>query len=130
MKKNRVKNIFLDNLRKVPIVQLACEKTPISRNSIYRWNREDPEFAKEMEEAIKEGEDLINDLSESQLLTLIKEKNWSAISFWLRHRNPKFKDKVEITTKKSDDKMTPEQEEIVRKALELGSIINKLDNKN
>jgi hypothetical protein len=128
MKKDRVQKIFLDNLRKVPIIQLACEKSDVSRNSVYRWKKDDPEFSKELEKAIGDGEALINDLSESQLLTLIKEKNWHAISFWLRHRNPKFKDKVEITTKVVDEKLTPEQEEIVRRALELGSIIKKEDN--
>jgi hypothetical protein len=76
-----------------------------------------------MDAALAEGEELVNDMSESQLLTLIKEKNWSAISFWLRHRNPKYKEKVEVTTKLSvdDDTLTPEQETIVKKALELAT---------
>ncbi len=123
-KKNKVKNGFLDELRKVPIVQVACEKTGISRNSVYRWKREDKTFSKDMDEALAEGEALVNDMSESQLLTLIKEKNWSAISFWLRHRNPKFKDKVEVTSKFDDTgELTPSQSEIVRKALQLAQIL-------
>ena len=43
--------------------------------------------------------------------------------------NPKYKDKVEVTAKIMDEKLTPEQEEVVRKALELGSII-KIDNQD
>ncbi len=119
MRKNKVKDIFLDNLKKIPIIQLACEKSNVSRNSVYRWKNDDLEFAKQMEEAILEGEALINDLTESQLLTLIKEKSWQAISFWLRHRNPKFKEKVEITTRIVDETLSPEQEEIVRNALSM-----------
>lgn len=123
-KKSRLQKAFFEELRKVPIVLVACEKSGISRNSVYRWKREDKEFSKAMDEALAEGEALVNDMSESQLLTLIKEKNWSAISFWLRHRNPKFKDKIEVTSKIEDaDELTPSQAEIVRQALKLAKIL-------
>jgi hypothetical protein len=122
MKKNRKKSEFLDHLRKIPIVLVACEKSGLSRNSVYRWRKEDKEFQKEMDEALIEGEEMVNDMSESQLLTMIKEKNWSAVSFWLRHRNPKFKDKLEVTTKSEfQEELTPEQEAIVREALSLAN---------
>lgn len=122
-KKNKVKDTFLEELRKIPIVQVACERTGVSRNSVYRWRKEDQKFSEEMELALAEGEALVNDMSESQLLTLIKEKNFSALSFWLRHRNPRFKDKVEVTTKigVSDDVLTSEQETMVQRALELAT---------
>jgi predicted DNA binding protein len=126
-KTNNLIDKFLEELRKIPIIQVACEKTGISRNSIYRWKRKDEKFSQKMEQALIDGEAFVNDMSESQLLSMIKEGEWPAISFWLRHRNPKFKDKMEITAKIVDEKLTPEQEEVVRKALELGSII-KIDN--
>lgn len=124
MKKNKVKDAFLGELRKVPIIAVACEKVGISRNSAYKWRNTDERFRKEMEEALAEGESLVNDLGESQLLTLIREKNWSAISFWLRHRNPKFRDRVEVNAhiNQSPEKLTPEQESVVRKALELAAL--------
>lgn len=126
MKKNKVKDAFLGELRKVPIVAVACEKVGISRNSAYKWRNTDEEFRKEMEEALAEGEALVNDLSESQLLTLIREKNWPAISFWLRHRNPKFRDRVEVNAhiNQSPEKLTPEQESVVREALRLAALTN------
>lgn len=119
MKKNKIKDLFLDNLRKVPIVLVACEKSAISRNSVYRWRNEDEKFRNEMDAALVEGEALVNDMSESQLLSLIREKSWNAISFWLRHRNPKFKEKVEITAKLENGKeaLSPEQEALIKKAL-------------
>ena len=122
MKKNKKKAEFLEQLKKIPIVQVACEKTGLSRNTVYRWRKEDEQFRTDMEIALQEGEDLVNDMSENQLLSLIKEKNWSAISFWLKHRNPKFRERVEVITKKDDDTLTPEQEAMVKKALELANI--------
>ena len=121
MKKSRKRDEFLEQLKKVPIVLVACEKTGLSRNTVYRWRREDEDFAKAMDEALLEGEEFVNDMSESQLLTMIKEKNWPAISFWLRHRNPKFKERVEVTTHIVDDSLSEEQEKVVREALHLST---------
>ena len=121
MKKIKLQNQFFEELRKVPIVQVACEKTGLSRNSIYRWKKEDKEFSQKMDEAMTDGVAFVNDMSESQLLTMIKEKNWSAISFWLKHRNDNYKNKIEITTKEDFEELTPEQEKVVREALKLGS---------
>ena len=135
MKKNRVKDKFLESLRKVPIVQIGCEKVGVSRNSVYRWRNGDKKFSEDMDLAMAEGEAFINDISEGQLLNMIKEKSWPALAFWLRHRNPKFRDKVEITTKITNEELSPEQEKIVREALELASItksdsINNINNKD
>lgn len=123
MKKNKLKSSFFAELAKVPIVQVACEKTGISRNSVYRWKKEDKSFATEMEKSLSEGVAFVNDMSESQLLTMIKEKNYSAISFWLRHRNDNYKNKVEISgAVKTTNEMSPEQERLFRKALDLAGV--------
>ncbi len=122
MKKNKLQDQFFEELTKVPIVQVACEKTGVSRNSVYKWRKSDPVFLKKMDQALKDGVALVNDMSESQLLTLIKEKNYPAISFWLRHRNDNYKNKLEITTKEESEALTPSQQKIVRNALKLASI--------
>ena len=121
MKKAKVRKSFLDELKRVPIVQVACEKVGVSRNSVYRWKAEDAEFAKAMEEALNEGEALVNDMTESQLMSLIREKNWHAISFWLRKRNPKFRDRVEVSGKieRVEKPLSPEEEELMKDALRL-----------
>lgn len=125
MKKDKVRDLFLEQLRKVPIVQVACEKVGVSRNSVYRWKQEDPEFRKLMDDALSEGEALVNDMSESQLITLIREKNWHAISFWLRHRNPRFHDRLEVMAKVQtrQEELTDEQATVVRDALRLASLL-------
>jgi len=110
--------VLLEQLRKVPIVQIACERANIGRTTYYRWCREDSKFKKESEEAMNEGEEMINDLSESQLITLIKEKNFSAVQLWLRQHHPKYGNKLEVRTKvEAEDPMTPEQEALVKEAL-------------
>jgi hypothetical protein len=123
MKKIKLQKQFFEELRKVPIVQVACEKTGLSRNSIYRWKKEDKEFSEKMYEAIKDGVAFVNDMSESQLLTMIKEKNWSAISFWLKHRNDNYKNKVEVSgIVNTINELSPEQESLVKKALSLAGV--------
>jgi len=122
MKKDKTSKQFLEELKKVPIVQVACEKTGVSRNSVYRWRRGDKKFEEEMDKAMSEGVAFVNDMSESQLLTMIKEKNWSAISFWLRHRNDNYKTKIEVTTNERIDELTPDQQKVVKQALRLATI--------
>ena len=130
MKKNKFQDQFLEELRKVPIIQVACEKTGLSRNSVYRWRKEDKEFLKKMDIALNEGIALVNDMSESQLLTLIKEKSYPAISFWLRHRKDAYKNKLEITNKEDTEELTPSQAKIVKQALRLAKITKSKSIKN
>ncbi|MDD2758145.1 MAG: phBC6A51 family helix-turn-helix protein [Patescibacteria group bacterium] len=124
MKKDRIKTLFLEHIRRIPIIQVACEKVGVARSSVYRWRDEDKEFRKELEEALAEGEILINEMSESQLISLIRDKSWQAISFWLRKRSPKFRDRVEVTgnIESRQNELTPEQQAVVTKALRLASL--------
>lgn len=122
MKKNKLQDQFLEELSKVPIIQVGCEKCGLSRNSIYRWRKEDKAFAKRMDESLANGVAFVNDMSESQLLSLIKDKSYSAISFWLRHRNDNYKDKIEITTKEDNEALSPSQAKVVKHALKLASL--------
>ena len=127
MKKQRVKKLFIEQLRKIPIVQAVCEKLDVSRAIIYVWRKEDEEFLKEMDVALNEGEALVNDLSESVLLQRIKNGELPPATFWLRHRHPKFKNRVEIdaTIRAPREELTPEQEEAVKRALALAGLLEK-----
>ncbi len=90
------KKLIVDQLRKIPIIQVACEKNGVARATYYRWVDEDVTFASETEEAIREGTAFINDMAESQLITLIKDQNYPAIAFWLRNRHKAYADKLRI----------------------------------
>lgn len=113
------KESVLEYLRKMPIVQIACDRAGIARATYYRWRNDDKEFKKSVDKAIHDGELFINDLSESQVITLIKDKNWSAISFWLKNHHPKYADKlkVEANISRTDEKLTEEEQKLVQHAL-------------
>jgi len=114
------KKLLLEQLQKIPVVEIACQKLGIGRASYYRWRAESKEFAKEADEAIREGRELGNDMSESQILKAIRDGNLSAAYFWLKHNSKNYATKVELTANiKPDEELTPEQQETVRKALAL-----------
>lgn len=121
MKTDQAQALFLEQLTKLPIISIAAEKAGVARRTIYYW-RENAEFAKKMDAAIEEGEALLNDLGESQLVSLMRDRSWPAISFWLRHRNPKFRDTLDITARlERNEELTPEEEATVSHALRLAS---------
>lgn len=123
------KVLLLEQFRKTPIVQIACEKLGIGRATYYRWRKEDPDFAKEADIAIEEGNKLINDMAESQLLSAIRDKNMTAIIFWLKSHHPSYATKVEVTAgAKKDEPLTEEQAQSIKKSLIMAGIIQETKN--
>jgi hypothetical protein len=114
------KELLIEQLKKTPIVQLACEKVGVGRATYYRWKVKDKSFSKKAEIALAEGSLLINDMAESQLLSAIMEKNITAIIFWLKHHHPTYETRIAIkaVAKDMDEKLTKKQAEVVRRALE------------
>lgn len=112
MKKYRKSKKFLEELKAVPIVSLACEKTGISRNSVYEWRKNDNDFKKAMDEALENGTYSINDLAESKLINAIQKGEKWAIMFWLsnnkkNYARPRPRDFWEkFADKKGIDKIT------------------------
>jgi hypothetical protein len=112
------KNRLIEQLRKTPIVQIACEKTGIGRATFYRWCQ-DEEFASKARDSLQEGKSLVNDLAESQLISSIKDKRFQAISFWLKHNHPDYRTKVELSSMNNQENLSEEQQEKIMLALEL-----------
>ncbi|HRN70497.1 MAG TPA: phBC6A51 family helix-turn-helix protein [Candidatus Woesebacteria bacterium] len=121
----KAKQDLLEQLKKTPIVQVACQKINIGRATYYRWRHEDEEFSQKADEAIMEGALLVNDIAESQLMTAIKNQNLTAIIFWLKHHHPNYATKFEVTArlKADNESLTPEQEALVTKALKLAALL-------
>ena len=129
MTPEKSKKLIIEELKKTPIVEIACKRSGVSRATYYRLRDKNAGFRKATDSAIAEGVMLINDLSETQVISLIKDKKWPAISFWLKHRHPSYADKIEITGGNSElnEKLTPKQAAIVRTALKMASFGKKHD---
>lgn len=126
-RQQKEKLALIENLKQVPIVQVAANKSGIGRATYYRWRQQDKEFAKLADESLAEGISMINDMSESQIISAIKDGNLTAAFYWLNHRHVAYGNKVEVTTglKEADETLTPEQQETVRKALALSGLTEK-----
>lgn len=125
-RKAKTKQDLINVLKEMPIIEVAVKRIGISRDTFYRWKLEDKVFAKQSQEAFVQGIEFINDMSESQLVSLIKEKSWQAIQFWLKHHHARYADKIEISGKiESEEKLTPEQATIVKAALRLANFSKK-----
>lgn len=83
MKKQQISKKVIDELSELPNVSLICKKLDISRQTFYRWKKEDPDFADEIENSLNCGIESISDLAESKLIENIKGGKQRAIEFWL-----------------------------------------------
>ncbi len=117
------KKSVIENLRRMPIIEAACNKAGIARATFYRWKDQDSDFSLAVEVAQEEGEALIRDVAVSKIIKGINEDNLSAAMYWLNHRDPRFSNKVEISANtKPQEVLTPEQQSAVSKALVLTGI--------
>lgn len=87
----KLKDLFLDNLTKIPNISLVCEKVKISRATFYRWRILDDEFNNNVELALEAGQEVINDLCESKIVSKIQEGDSGMIKYWLSHHNERYK---------------------------------------
>jgi len=125
MKTSKQKQLLLEQLKKTPIVQVACEKVGIARSSFYRWKLEDVTFATAVDEAIDQGVGLMNEYAESILIGAMKDQNLTAVFYWLNHRSPAYQTKVKIDgrIKHQTEALTPEQATLVEQALKNGGLL-------
>lgn len=119
---DRNKEQVIEKLKTLPVVQVVCQKIGIGRATYYRWRKEDKKFAMEADEALFTGRLFINDMAESQLLSQIKAENMTAIIFWLKHNHPVYGNRLEIVSNQNEEVLNPQEKELVRKALTLGSL--------
>ncbi len=122
---------MLEQLKKTPIVQIACERIGVPRSTYYRWRKDDAGFASDCDTAISESSGLINDMAESQLITAIKDGNMTAIIYWLKHHHNTYATRIELsgTLKHETEPLTTEQQAVVMRALELAGMNPTLEKK-
>lgn len=134
-KQNKKKAELIEQLKKTPIIQIACDKVGVGRATFYRWRKEDKDFAESVEQSLTDGAYLVSDMAESKLISAIKKENLAAIIFWLKSHHPKYRTKLDLNAniRNLDEPLTPEQEALVREALRLAGgnyqqIINQQNN--
>jgi hypothetical protein len=128
IQQEKTKQDIIVQLQKTPIIEYACKNTGLGRSTFYRWRKDDESFANEVDQALTKGRLLINDMAESQLISGIKDKNMTAIIFWLKHNHKNYSTKIELSGKlRTEHKLTPEQEEEIKRALNLASLLGEPD---
>lgn len=92
MKKTKtLLNKLVEEVEKTPVIQIACDKFGISRNTFYRWMKEDKKFLIRINEAISLGTGLVSDVAISNVLEGIKRKDAMYTKYWLSHKHPDFR---------------------------------------
>jgi len=120
MRLEKEKRLLIEKLEKTPVIQIVCQQTGIGRATYYRWRKNDKEFAKTADIAIEEGNKLINDMAESQIISGIQEKDMRAIIFWLRSHHPVYANRIEIRGHiRHAEELTSVEKKLIRKALRL-----------
>lgn len=118
------KQRLISQLAKTPIIEAACKHAGLPRSTYYRWRKDDEAFADACDETIELSIGRINDLAESQLINAIKDQNMGAITFWLKHHHHSYRNRLEVDARVQavQQELTPEQAELVIKALRLAGI--------
>jgi hypothetical protein len=128
-RRDKAKQALIDVFKEMPVIQVAVKKVGISRDTYYRWKKEDKNFFRQSEDAFAQGIEFINDMSESQIITLIKEKKMPAITLWVKHNHPRYggSNTQSYTAASITKDLSPEEKKLFIEALKLasGSAINK-----
>ncbi|MFH1990240.1 MAG: hypothetical protein ABIJ19_00015 [Patescibacteria group bacterium] len=121
IRQRKIKKALLEQLKRTPTIDLACEKCGVARATVYRWIKNSKKFATEIDLALAEGRVFISSIAESQIFSLIRDKKFEAIRFWLTNNEPRYSNKLEIKGHiiNQSESLTPEQEKLLLKALEL-----------
>ena len=86
----RQKKQLLEQLERVPVIEVACKKVGIARSTYYRWIAEDSEFESSAEKALDAGRCVINDVAESKIIQKVSDGDWRAVKYWLESNNKRY----------------------------------------
>lgn len=131
IRQNKLKEAFLDQLKRTPTIETACQKVNISRATVYRWIRESKKFEQLVDTALGEGRTFMSDIAENQLFSLIGDKKIEAIRLYLSTHNSRYSNKLELSgslTSKAEN-LTKSQKKLIREALKLSSLRSHEENK-
>lgn len=84
---------FIAKLRETPIIQVVAAQVGIHRDTYYEWRNSDRKFKEDCLDAMKQGDEFVNDMMESLLIKSAKEGKMTAMIFWLKNHHPQYNDK-------------------------------------
>jgi hypothetical protein len=93
-------------LETTPVISVVCQKAGIARATYYRWYREKEKFREEADKAIKCGINFVNDLAESQLISVINKGNITAIIYWLKNHHKDYAENKLYLSNNDQEKIT------------------------
>jgi len=130
-RQSKLKEAFLDQLKRTPTIETACQKVVVSRATIYRWIRSNKTFEKKVDEALNEGRNFMSDIAENQLFSLIGDKKIEAIRLYLSTHNSRYSNKIELSGNidTKEKSLTREEKKQIRAALKLSSLRKNEKNK-
>lgn len=120
----KLKSLFLEQLKKTPTIEQACQKIGVSRMTISRWRNESRRFDQAVHTAQVEGREFVSDIAEAQMFNLISQGKVEMIKYFLSHNNERYANKLELSGSvlTKDEPLTSEQKTLIREALKLSSI--------
>src|SRR4026207_816248 len=91
----QTKERFVEALEAEGTVLHACKAAGISRQTAYRWQRDDPEFADQWDEAHENAVDVV----ESSLYQKAVSGDTIAMIFYLKAHRPIYRDRLNVDIK-------------------------------
>ena len=124
LRQNKLKELFLEQLKRTPTIETSCQKVGVARATVYRWIKASKKFEQKVDEALAEGRTFMSDIAENQLFSLIGEKEFKAINLYLSTHNPRYGHKLELsgTLTAKDTPLTRNQKKLIRDALKKTAI--------
>ncbi len=85
MKEDKKEKLLEALTKHLGIVTPACKEINISRDTFYKWKKEDADFAKRVQEI----DEMQMDFVENQLFKKIKDGSEKSIMFYMRYKGRK-----------------------------------------
>ena len=94
---------LLEALAESGNVSFACKRAGVSRDTFYRWRKDNDEFADKAILAIGSGKEFVNDLAHSQLIRNIQNGDMGAIKFQLGNCHDDYLPKKSVRAFRLED---------------------------
>ena len=91
------KEDVIEEIKKELTIKTVCKKLKLSRQTVYRWMKEDKKFKKEFQQARKEAIEEMNDECENMIIQKIKDGDNGMIKYWLKYHHDDYKQAYILT---------------------------------